>query len=339
MSRRGRRRPPLPVRDGLGPTRLALPREEAWGSLVEHLEARFPKDAVRLRAQVGAGEVVDELGRPYTLGSPYPAGGLAYLYRDVAPEAPVPFEAEILHRDERLVVVDKPHFLAVTPRGAWVTETVLVRLRRALDLPTLSPAHRLDRPTAGVLVLTVRPEDRGPYQQLFARREVAKVYEAVVTLPPDAGLPAVVRSRIVKQHGVHQARTVPGEVNAVTRVSVERRLPGGRALVRLRPETGRTHQLRVHLAGLGAPIVGDDLYPVEREVAPGDYSAPLQLLARSVAFRDPWTGEERTFTSRRTLATAGPSTVGPSTDGPSTVGPATAGPSTVHPDPVDPAAG
>ncbi|WP_235977739.1 pseudouridine synthase [Flavimobilis rhizosphaerae] len=289
----------------MNPTRLALPREEAWGSLVSYLEARFPADAARLREQVAAGEVVDELGRPFALDSPYPAGGLAYLYRDVAPEARVPFEVEVLHRDDDLVVVDKPHFLAVTPRGAWVTETVLVRLRRALDLPALSPAHRLDRPTAGVLVLTTRPEVRGAYQELFARRAVEKVYEAVVTLPAGLELPTTVRSRIVKQHGVHQARTVPGEVNAITHVTLQRELPGGRALVGLRPETGRTHQLRVHLAGLGAPIVGDDLYPVEREVAPDDYSAPLQLLARSIAFDDPLTGERREFASRRTLDATG----------------------------------
>lgn len=293
------------MRDGLNPTRLALPREGAWGSLVSYLESRFPGEAARLREQVGAGEVVDELGRPYSLTTPYPAGGLAFLYRDVAPEARVPFDVEVLHRDDDLVVVDKPHFLAVTPRGAWVTETVLVRLRRSLGLPGLSPAHRLDRPTAGVLVLTTRPEVRGAYQELFARREVGKVYEAVVTLPAGLELPTTVRSRIVKQHGVHQASTVPGDVNAVTHVTLLRTLADGRALVRLRPETGRTHQLRVHLAGLGAPIVGDDLYPVEREVAPDDYSDPLQLLARSISFDDPLTGERREFTSRRHLAAAG----------------------------------
>ncbi|MGP7959804.1 pseudouridine synthase [Sanguibacter sp. A247] len=302
MSRRGRRPAPLPVRDGLNPTRLSLPPEGAWATLVDYLESRFPHGAARVREQVGSGEVVDELGRPYTLDSPYPAGGLAYLYRDVAPESRVPFEIDVLHRDENLVVVDKPHFLAVTPRGAWVTETVLVRLRRELGLPDLSPAHRLDRPTAGVLVLTMRPEVRGAYQELFARRTVAKVYEAVVTLPAGLELPTTVRSRIVKQHGVHQAANVAGDVNAVTHVSLMRPLAGDRALVRLRPETGRTHQLRIHLAGLGAPIVGDDLYPAEREVAPGDYSNPLQLLARSISFDDPLTGVRREFVSRRTLA-------------------------------------
>nr|WP_286189281.1 pseudouridine synthase [Sanguibacter hominis] len=294
----------MPVRDGLNPTRVALPRDEAWGSLVDFLEARFPADAARVREQVAAGEVVDELGRPYSLASPYPGGGLAFLFRDPPVEARVPFEVEVLHQDDDLVVVDKPHFLAVTPRGAWVAETVLVRLRRELGLPELSPAHRLDRPTAGVLVLTARREVRGVYQDLFAQRAVRKVYEAVAPVRDDVGLPTVVRSRIVKQHGVLQAREVPGEVNAVTRVELLGAAPGGRGLYRLSPSTGRTHQLRVHMASLGLPLVGDELYPAVREVAPDDYSDPLQLLARSIAFDDPLTGERRSFTSRRRLAGA-----------------------------------
>ena len=304
MSRRGRRPAPLLVRDGLNPTRVALPRDESWGSLVEFLEARFPADAARVREQVAAGEVVDELGRPYTLASPYPAGGLAFLFRDPPVEARVPFEVEVLHQDDDLVVVDKPHFLAVTPRGAWVAETVLVRLRRELGLPELSPAHRLDRPTAGVLVLTTRREVRGLYQNLFAQRAVAKVYEAVAPLRDDVDLPTVVRSRIVKQHGVMQAAQVLGEANAVTHVELLRPAPEGRGLYRLTPQTGRTHQLRVHMASLGLPLVGDDLYPEVREVAPDDYSDPLQLLARSIAFDDPRTGERREFASRRALARA-----------------------------------
>ena len=297
-----RRRPaPLPVRDGLNPTRLALPHGVAHETLVEHLVARFPDDAARLRRVVAAGEVVDELGRPYTLTSPYPAGGLAYLYREPPREEPVPFEATVLHRDDDLVVVDKPHFLASTPRGAWVAETVLVRLRRELDLPELSPAHRLDRLTAGVLLLTTRRELRGPYQRLFAERRVRKVYEAVAPYRADLAQPVEVANRLVKRHGTMQAEVVAGEVNAVTRVGLIERVGESSARYRLEPRTGRTHQLRVHMAGLGVPIDGDDLYPEVRQVGPDDYARPLQLLARSLELDDPFTGRARRFESRRVL--------------------------------------
>lgn len=301
-----RRRPaPLPVRDGLNPTRLALPHGVAHATLVDHLVARFPDDAARLRRVVAAGEVVDELGRPYTLASAYPAGGLAYLYREPPREERVPFEVTVLHRDDDVVVVDKPHFLASTPRGAWVVETVLVRLRRELDLPELSPAHRLDRLTAGVLLLTTRRELRGPYQRLFAQRRVRKVYEAVAPYRPDLTLPVEVANRLEKRHGTLQTQVVAGEVNAVTHVEMVERLDESRARYRLEPRTGRTHQLRVHMAGLGAPIEGDDLYPDVRAVAPDDYSRPLRLLARELAIPDPVTGVVRTFVSRRSLTGPG----------------------------------
>jgi tRNA pseudouridine32 synthase/23S rRNA pseudouridine746 synthase len=294
---------PLPVRDGLNPTRLRLPEDAglpeggAEVTVLAHLLARWPDDAVRLREKVAAGQVLLDDGSAVTAATPYRGRAFVHLYRDPAPEVAVPFAVDVLHRDGSLVVVDKPHFLATTPRGVHVTETVLTRLRVELDLPELSPAHRLDRLTAGVLVLTTRVAVRGAYQQLFDARAVSKTYEAVAVEGPAPELPRVVRSRIVKERGHLQAREVPGAVNAETLVEAG----DGPGHYRLSPRTGRTHQLRVHLAALGIPILGDPLYPVVREVAVDDWSDPLQLLARTVSFTDPLTGAPREFTSRRVL--------------------------------------
>ncbi|WP_305093992.1 RluA family pseudouridine synthase [Prescottella sp. R16] len=292
---------PLPVRDGLNPTRLRLPRAGMWPTALAYLLDRFPTDTVRLREKVESGEVVDEHGTPIDATSPFRPHGFLYLYRDPPVEKRVPFEIDVLYRDENLLVVDKPHFLATTPRGAYVAESALVRLRRDLDLPELVPAHRLDRVTAGVLIFTVRPPVRRAYQSLFDARLVTKVYEALAPHDPTLSLPRTVRSRIVKERGVLQAREVSGEPNAESRIELLETIDGTIGRYRLSPRTGKTHQLRLHMSSLGVPILGDNFYPVVRDVAPDDYRAPLQLLARSIAFDDPFTGEHRRFESRRRL--------------------------------------
>ena len=206
-----------------------------------------------------------------------------------------------MYRDEHLVVIDKPHFLATIPRGRHIVETALVRLRRDLDLPDLSPAHRLDRATAGLLMFVVQRRHRGAYQTLFRDRGVTKTYEAVAPHDPDLVLPRTVRSRIVKERGVIRAFETEGPPNAETRVELVAHRAGlGR--YRLRPATGRTHQLRLHMSGLGVPILGDDLYPEVRERALDDYRAPLQLLAAELAFTDPLTGAAHRFTTGLRLA-------------------------------------
>ena len=258
---------------------------------MDEFRARF---GVVAAAKVAAGEVVDADGVVLDSGSVMPAGSHVYFYRELAEEAPVPFDIPVLYRDDDLVVVDKPHFLATMPRGRHVAQTALVRLRRQLELPDLSPAHRLDRLTAGVLLFTARREVRGAYQSLFAQRLVRKTYLARSAGRPTAELPRIVCNRIVKRRGSLQAEVVAGPSNAETLVEA---LGGG--LYRLTPRTGRTHQLRVHMASLGLPIDGDPLYPNIIDVAVDDFSAPLQLLAHSVEFDDPLTGARRRFVSRR----------------------------------------
>jgi tRNA pseudouridine32 synthase/23S rRNA pseudouridine746 synthase len=272
----------------LGPARVRL----HGGPVLAELTARFGAQA---RAKVLAGEVVDADGAVVDDETVLSAGASVYLYRDLPYEVPVPFDLTVLYQDANIVVVDKPHFLATMPRGRHVAQTALVRLRRELALSELSPAHRLDRLTAGVLMFTTRRELRGRYQTLFARGAVGKTYLARAAVDPDLELPRVLRDRIIKRRGQLQAVCEPGVPNAETLVELV--APDG--LYRLTPRTGRTHQLRVHMASLGLPIIGDPLYPNVIDVAEDDFSTPLQLLAQRIEFDDPMTGSRREFVSRR----------------------------------------
>jgi tRNA pseudouridine32 synthase/23S rRNA pseudouridine746 synthase len=280
----------LPPRDGLGPARLRV----HGGPLGDELARRFGSDVA---AKAIAGEVVDQHGAVLDPATVLPAGAVVYLYRELLDEVPVPFDMPVLYQDEDIVVADKPHFLATMPRGRHVAQSALVRLRRQLGLDELSPAHRLDRLTAGVLLFTTHREVRGTYQTLFARGAVHKTYLARAAVDPNVVLPRVVCSRIIKRRSNFQAVEEAGEPNAETLVE----LGSSDGLYRLTPRTGRTHQLRVHMTSLGLPIYGDPLYPNVIDVAADDFSAPLQLLAQRIEFDDPLSGTRRVFVSSRRL--------------------------------------
>ncbi|MER6618980.1 RluA family pseudouridine synthase [Streptomyces sp. NPDC000931] len=303
-----RRRPippsPLPQRDGVDPVRVRLPAGERWATVREHLAQRLSAAGPGVvDGMFAAGLIVGADGRSVPADTPYAPGMFVWFHREPPVEVPVPFPLEVVHRDEHIVVVDKPHFLATTPRGSHVTQTALARLRRELGAPELGAAHRLDRLTAGLVLFTVRPEERGAYQTLFRDRLVHKEYEAVAPYDPALDLPRTVRSRIVKERGVLTAEEVEGEPNAVTRVELAAHRADGLGRYRLVPGTGQTHQLRVHMNTLGVPILGDPLYPeVAAPVPAGDFRRPLQLLARKLEFTDPVTGVEHRFTSGRMLA-------------------------------------
>lgn len=295
-------RSPLPQRHGLGAAWLRTPDrrpEVSWDSMGDWLRSRLPA-VVDVAGMLAEQRFVYDDGRPVGGADPYRPHTFVWFYRDLREEAPVPGEVMVLHRDERIVVIDKPPFLSSIPRGRHVVESVVVRLRNALDLPELSPVHRLDRVTSGLLVLTTERAWRGPYQVLFQERRVTKTYRALAPYA-DLGFPVSVRNHLRKQRGRWQVDVVPdAEPNAETRVELESR-QGDLAVYRLTPLTGKTHQLRVHLHGLGIPIVGDPLYPEVQDVEVDDFSSPLQLLASELSFTDPVDGTERLFRSERTF--------------------------------------
>ena len=294
---------PLPPRHGVDAQRLRMPQEGAWTTLRDHLVERLAAglDADEVDRRLAAGEFVDAAGRPVPPDAPFVPRSVVWVHRDLPDEVDVPFPLEVLHRDERIVVVDKPHVLATMPRGRHVVQSALARARVLTGLDRLAPAHRLDRPTAGVLMFTTEQRWRGAYQDVFAHGRAHKEYLAVAPVRDDLELPLVRRTHVDKAHGTLQAREVPGAPpNAETVVTLEDRREG-LGLYRLLPRTGRTHQLRCQMNGLGVPIVGDDLYPHVLDQAPDDFSRPLQLLASVLEFEDPVDGRLRRFESRRRL--------------------------------------
>lgn len=292
---------PLPKRHGLDAARLRLPPDGHWKTVRDHLVERLTRvPAERIDAMFVEGRFHTADG-PLPIDAPYAPETFVWFHRDLPDEVVIDTPIDVIHRDENLLVVHKPHFLSTIPRGQHVLQTAVVRLRREHGLPDLVPAHRLDRATAGVLVFVIRPEVRGKYQTLFAKRRVHKEYEAIAAHRPDLQFPRTVRSRIIKERSVIAAYEVPGEPNAQTRIELAE-VHNGLGRYRLFPKTGRTHQLRVHMNSLGIPILGDRFYPAIDEFTPDDFSRPLQLLAKKIAFTDPLTGHEMQFKTPADLA-------------------------------------
>ncbi len=297
-------RSPLPQRHGLDAAWVRTPDNDPythprWATMRDFLVDRLPA-RVPVGERLAAGEFVDQAGRRWTGEEPYRPNTFVWFHRPLRSEPVVPFPVGVLHQDARIVVVDKPPFLATIPRGTHVRESVLVRLRDSLGLPDLAPAHRLDRLTAGVLVLTTHREHRAAYSGLFQTHSVDKTYEALAPFDPTLELPHRVIGRIEKRRGNLQAVVVAGEPNAETLVElVETR--GQLARYRLTPTTGKTHQLRVHMAALGLPILGDPLYPTVLDVDADDFDAPMQLIARRLRFTDPIDQTTRDYSSRYAL--------------------------------------
>jgi len=285
----------------VGPSCVGLPAGP-WRTITDFLVGHFPAISRDVwLARMAQQQVVDEFGALVTPERPYPGHLRVYYYRDVPDETLIPFQETVLFQDEHLVVADKPHFLPVTPSGHYLQETLLVRLKKRLNIDTLVPLHRIDRETAGLVMFSVRPDDRNAYQVLFRQHRIEKHYEAIAPWRSDLAFPIVRQTRIEQGEPFFRQQEVPGAPNSDTRIDALD-VRGDLARYALAPVTGKKHQLRVHMNALGLPILNDRMYPPVAHTPDDDYDTPLQLLAKSLAFVDPVTGAGRQFQSQRTLA-------------------------------------
>lgn len=343
--------PPLAQKNGIDPIQLILPRVEelpaelapsntapnntAPATIADYLIARFyPNDPQIIHARFNTGEVRLDDGTILTGDSPYMPGERIWYFRELADEPQLPSDMPVLYEDEHVLAIDKPHFLPTTPRGSYIAQTALTKLRVREQNPLLIPIHRLDRPTAGVLLFAKTVQARRPFQMMFQHRQVSKTYRAVAPIPADAAAAEQalsaeglqVRSHIqkirdqlqVQQLSEQECAAQGVEPNTLTTVKILRTftpsaqaVEGWRAepnrewaLYDLAPHTGKTHQLRAHLNLLGSPILGDVLYPQVLPDAPDRPEYPLQLLAYSLYFEHPITGEQVDLYSGRSLAAA-----------------------------------
>lgn len=301
---------PLPMLNGIKPSYLNLPHDKQYigKPLLCYLRARFPFIAESVwRARLNSGMVVNQRGEPLHENVLYQAGETIFYYREVSSEDEprIPFDEKILWLDDDLIVVDKPHFLPVTPSGRFLRETLLTRLRlrpdlQHLNVANITPLHRLDKDTAGVMLFSHNLATRASYHALFPSHAIQKTYHALAATRLDLAYPLTVRSRLVPSEPFFLMRETAGEPNSATRIALlEPR--GETSLYELQPITGKKHQLRVQMMGLGMPLLNDALYPVVQPENAVDYAKPLQLLAKRLTFIDPITGVERVFESEQEL--------------------------------------
>jgi tRNA pseudouridine32 synthase / 23S rRNA pseudouridine746 synthase len=289
-------------RNGVARSKLVLPTGSGrWPLLIDYLAERFKHiDRQEHEARLVRGEYTDAHDIAYAGTTPYLDNSVVLYFRDVAVEAVVPFAEEILFQDDEILVADKPPFLTVIPAGQHLHETLLVRLRKRTGLDNLVPMHRIDRETSGLVLFTLNPATRGKYQSMFEAKTIDKTYEAIAAVNPALANPLRYESRIEESAAFMQMHEVAGAPNAVTFIErIQTQAEMAKYIVK--PETGKKHQIRIHFASLGIPILNDQIYPVLLPAGQDDYAKPLQLLAKEIRFVDPITQQPRHFTSPRSL--------------------------------------
>lgn len=293
---------PLPFRDGVAPSYVNVPYGD-WPSIYQFLLAKFPRlDPDILKGRIEKGDLVYQNGQTVQCADPVVEGDVIWYYREVANEPVVPFSETVIYEDERIIVADKPHLLSTTPAGRFLKQTLLSRLRHRYENPDIAPAHRLDRETAGLVLLTKAPAYRSPYQRLFEARQVTKHYHAIAPLNRALRYPYCHRSHMTKgRHFFTMQECLQRPANSETHIELLE-VRGRWGLYKLSPVSGKQHQLRLHMASLGMPILNDRWYPsVLAERAADNFSQPLQLLAKTLSFTDPISGQVHHFESQQVL--------------------------------------
>lgn len=300
--------PKKPVmQDGVSPSTVYLPDNgllgtaQHYNTILDFLIAKFPSIAAEIwQNRIQQQKIFDAHGQPIHQHTKYAPHTKVYYYRELAQEVAVPFAENILFQNEHLLVVDKPHFLAVSPTGRYVKETLLVRLKQQLGNPNISPIHRLDRETAGVILFSLQPNTRSHYHALFEQHQVQKTYHAIAAYNPEIHFPLTYQSHMTKGDPFFVMKEAEGVANSFTQIDLLH-IDNDLALYELKPVSGKQHQLRVHMAALGLPILNDSFYPNVQFKNDNDFSLPLQLLAKSIRFIDPMTQHEVCYYSKREL--------------------------------------
>lgn len=277
-----------PMINGVSASKVFLKKREPMpASVFEYLCEEFQHiSTIEWQQRFEDGLIYDADGNQLSRTSAFLAESHVYYYRFLAHEIHVPFEHQILFENEHLLVVDKPHFLTMSPTGQYVQETLLVRLKKQTNNKFLTPIHRLDKETAGVVLFSKKVESRGAYQKMFAEREIQKTYHAIAPYKEDLDFPLNIKLSMEKGEPFYTMKIVDGSVNSETDIELLEH-NNEWAKYELKPKTGKQHQLRVHLNSLEIPIKNDPFYPMVQHKKEDDFSQPLQLLAKEISFIDP----------------------------------------------------
>tara|TARA_R110002167_G_scaffold5271_4_gene24705 strand:+ start:777 stop:1694 length:918 start_codon:yes stop_codon:yes gene_type:complete len=288
------------------PSKLSLPQvNPGVETVIEYLIIKFPSIAPHIwRQRAADGKLHWHDGSLISEASLYQPQQRIYYYREVERDPVIPLSEKILFQDDQLLIAYKPPFLPVTPGGRYVNECLQSRLRRKTGINELQALHRLDRATTGLVMFSVNPKTCHLYHRLFESRQIEKTYQAIAKIDSDVINARIATSTIGQEWQVINRletstprflmRVSQGKPNSHSSIRCLQQ-DGDKALFELKPITGKTHQLRVHMQTLGWPILHDRYYPVLQPESADDYSRPLQLLAKELRFIDPVSLRPRAF--------------------------------------------